>query len=664
MNFLKRALSPASRRRAGTVGMAMLMSALTVAVPSVAQADVVRGSVSAAAAPTVSRVSGVDRYDTAVKISQKGYPSASIVYVATGADYPDALAAAPAAALSGAPLLLTTPDALRADVRDEIIRLKPSTIRILGGERAVSPAVHNALALIAPVERLAGSDRFETSRMIAQTVFGKAATAFLATGANYPDALAASAAAGAMSAPVILVDGRFTAVEPRTTEVLGALGVTKVIIAGGAAAVPQQTEQTLRSSGLTVQRAAGSDRYATAVAVNTIAFPSASEAFLATGVGFSDALAGAALAGKRKAPLYLSLDSCLPTGTATDIKTRLAVGSVTLLGGTSVLRDSVATLVDCPAWYAAEKLRSEKELTSKLNARMSSLAGSYSVAVREISGLQRSVSIRGADMKEPASSIKLFPAYVALKLIDDGKLSLGSRTSSGTTVRDCLRVMIHISDNPCHTELIALLGQQNLNDLFVREGYTRTHYTGWSNGVRYDAKHSTADDLALLLTRLNAGTLLSPSGTEHLLSLMRSQIWRTRVAGGIPPGVVQASKIGSLWMQGSGMVDTDAAIVYAPNGTFVMSVMGSAGASAPSNAALARVVYEHFNGAFGAAASYPTQQMYATTNVTFYSGAGTGALATIPSGTWLEAIDSVRVWYRVKYNGRTGYVNSYYLANR
>lgn len=646
--------------------MALLMSALTVAVPSVAQADVVRGSVNAVATPIVSRVSGADRYGTAVAVSQKGYPAgATTVFVATGTDYPDALAAAPAAARSGAPLLLTLPDALPESVRGEIARLKPTTIRVLGGEKAVSPAVVQALSTIAPVDRIAGADRFDTSRVIATKVFGAAATAFLATGANYPDALAASAAAGAMSAPVILVDGRSAAVESTTTETLRALGVTRAVIAGGTAAVPLQTEQTLRSSGLTVQRAAGNDRYATAVAVNTIAFPSASEAFLATGVGFSDALAGAALAGKRKAPLYLSLDSCLPTGTANDIKSRLAVGTVTLLGGTSVLRESVATLVDCPAWNAAEKLRSEKELTSKLNARMSSLPGSYSVAVREVSGLQRSVSIRGTEMKEPASSIKLFPAYVALKLIDDGKLSLGSRTSSGTTVRDCLRVMIHISDNPCHTELIALLGQQNLNDLFVREGYTRTHYTGWSNGVRYDAKHSTADDLALLLTRLNAGTLLSPSGTEHLLSLMRSQIWKTRVAGGIPPGVVQASKIGSLWMRdGSGMVDTDAAIVYAPGGTFIMSVLGSAGASASSNAALARVVYEHFNGAFGAAASYPIQQMYTTTNITFYSGAGTGALATIPSGTWLEAIDSVRVWYRVKYNGRTGYVNSYYLANR
>lgn len=641
----------------------MGLSVTIVAVPSVVHATSLDSVVVAAAQPAVERVAGSTRYSTAVAVSQKGYATAPIVYVATGADYPDALAAAPAAAHSGAPLLLTPPDVLLSEVRAEIERLKPQSIRVLGGEKAISPGVMNALARIATVERIAGADRFDTSRMIAAEAFGTAATAFLATGANYPDALAASAAAGALAAPVILVDGRNPVIDRSTTQAIESLGATRIIIAGGPAAVSLQTEQTLRGSGLTVQRAAGNERYSTAVAINALAFPTAQEAFLATGVGFADALSGAALAGKLKAPLYLSLDSCLPVGTAQDMRTRLNVSKVTLLGGTSALRDSVGTLVDCDSWNAAEKARSEKELVAKLNARMSSLPGSYSVAVREISGLKRSVSIRGADMKEPASSMKLFPAYVALKLIDSGKLSLDSRTSSGTSVRDCLRVMIHISDNPCHTELIALLGQQNLNDLFVREGYTRTHYTGWSNGVRYTSKHSSADDLALLLTRLDAGTLLSPSGTQHLLSLMSSQIWRTRVAGGIPPGVKQASKIGSLWVD-SGMVDTDAAIVYAPNGTFVMSVMGSAGANAASNASLARVVYEHFNGSFGPAATYPTQQMFATNNITLFSGAGTGAIRTIPAGTWIEAIDSVRIWYRVRVDGRVGYVNSFYLANR
>ena len=152
--------------------------------------------------PVPSRLAGDDRYETGVEISQQGFPDgADVVYVASGQKFPDGLAAAPAAARDDAPLLLTRPNAVPESVLEEIERLTPDTIVIVGGEPSVSAAVADELdALAGEVIRLGGDDRYETSRLIAQHAFPEgSANAFIATGRNFPDALSAGAAAGSIS---------------------------------------------------------------------------------------------------------------------------------------------------------------------------------------------------------------------------------------------------------------------------------------------------------------------------------------------------------------------------------------------------------------------------------------------------------------------------------
>ncbi len=90
----------------------------------------------------VERLSGANRYATAVAISQAYYPEgAGVVYVATGTAFADALAGAPVAALSGGPILLVQPLAVPAETGREIERLAPDRIVILGGTGVVSPTV-------------------------------------------------------------------------------------------------------------------------------------------------------------------------------------------------------------------------------------------------------------------------------------------------------------------------------------------------------------------------------------------------------------------------------------------------------------------------------------------------------------------------------------------
>ena len=163
-----------------------------------------------------TRLAGADRYATAVAISQYGFqpqsPGAQFaVTVASGTNFPDALAAGPVAAAQGGPLLLVPQDgALPAAVSDELRRLNPSRVDIAGGTAAVSSVVQSELQGFARPDtvfrRWAGQNRYETAAKLAGLTGGLGKTVFIATGASFPDALGGSAAAGRLGGALMLTD--------------------------------------------------------------------------------------------------------------------------------------------------------------------------------------------------------------------------------------------------------------------------------------------------------------------------------------------------------------------------------------------------------------------------------------------------------------------------
>lgn len=111
--------------------------------------DAVFNELDAIAGASARRLSGPDRYDTSAAISGEYPAGLDVVFIATGELFPDALAAAPAAAAAGAPVLLVKTDLLTASVRQELERLKPARIVILGGTGAVSASLDATLANLA-----------------------------------------------------------------------------------------------------------------------------------------------------------------------------------------------------------------------------------------------------------------------------------------------------------------------------------------------------------------------------------------------------------------------------------------------------------------------------------------------------------------------------------
>ena len=160
---------------------------------------------------TVTRLSGASRYDTSAAISAASFGTGvPVAYIATGLGFADALSGAPVAGIQGGPILLVPGTSIPTVIRNELTRLAPSNIVILGGTGAVSASVATALGAYTTgtVTRLSGTSRYDTSAKISQANFlPNVPVAYIATGLGFPDALSGAPVGGITGGPILLVPG-------------------------------------------------------------------------------------------------------------------------------------------------------------------------------------------------------------------------------------------------------------------------------------------------------------------------------------------------------------------------------------------------------------------------------------------------------------------------
>jgi beta propeller repeat protein len=307
----------------------------------------------------LDRSGGLTRYETAAEISQNHFANAGTVVLATGAMFPDALSASGLAGCYGGPLLLTLPDQLMPQARDEITRLGATDVVIVGGEGAVSANVATALqGMGLNVSRIGGDDRFHTSTLIAEEVerltgtqFEK--TAFIARGDEFPDALAVSPLAYYNRFPILLTPP--DALNEWTEAAIRDLDIETAVVAGGPGAVSADVKNavdgvlTANGGGLS-DRWAGPTRYETAVEVAQQGSNAywAGNGFIGLAVGdnFPDALAGGCAAGREFGVLLLTPTDDLPAAAENFINdVENGVGWVEAFGGSDVVSDAVANEV-------------------------------------------------------------------------------------------------------------------------------------------------------------------------------------------------------------------------------------------------------------------------------------------------------------------------------
>ena len=294
--------------------------------------------------PPAPRLAGDDRYETAAAVAAKFGTNVPVAYVASGASFADALAGAARAGSQGGPVLLTDRNSLPPATARALTALKPARIVVLGGKAVVSDSVLTGLKPYTTsngVTRVFGADRYETAVAVAAGIPKGVATVYVASGADFPDALAGAAVAAARDEPVLMTKpGDLPDV---TAAAISQLAPASVVILGGTGAVSTTVENQLRALGVgTVSRIEGSDRYATAAKVAAL-LPAATSAYVASGVAFPDALAGAALAGHLGAPVLLTDPRSLSTATAGVVAGMPSPRTITVLGGPGAVSNAVAT---------------------------------------------------------------------------------------------------------------------------------------------------------------------------------------------------------------------------------------------------------------------------------------------------------------------------------
>lgn len=291
----------------------------------------------------VERLAGTDRYATAARVSRQfRAPGVPVVYVASGATFPDALGAGPAAEHQGGPVLFVRPTSLPGATGAELARLRPGRIVVVGGPDAVSHGVVEALEsyTTGTVQRVAGATRIDTSVAISRHAFPTGAdVVYVSTARDFPDALAAGAAASVQDAPVLLTEpGSLPAAVGAE---IARLDPDRILLVGGPGVVTDTVVGQLSGYAVT-ERVGGTDRYGTALALSRRVFGTDRPGVVvATGTSFPDALAAVPATATTRGPLLLAKPTTLTSGTGTELD-RLGPATAYLLGGTSALSIDVA----------------------------------------------------------------------------------------------------------------------------------------------------------------------------------------------------------------------------------------------------------------------------------------------------------------------------------
>ena len=225
--------------------------------PSAVGAGVETALKSKLGAGNVKRLAGAGRYETArliaaETVSALGASYDGTAFLATGANFPDALGASPLAAANGWPIYLVNPatgadaalkGALATDGADEVI--------VLGGTGVISNAVKDGLGVKKTI-RLSGDNRYDTARVVAGYGISDGGLSWdgvaIATGENFPDALAGGVLQGRSGSVLLLTPSK--SLNPG---VAGVLTANKAVIGevrflGGEGAVSTAVRTVVKSA--------------------------------------------------------------------------------------------------------------------------------------------------------------------------------------------------------------------------------------------------------------------------------------------------------------------------------------------------------------------------------------------------------------------------------
>lgn len=169
------------------------------------------------------RYAGANRFDTALAVAQQGLSNPSVLFLADGLGFPDALAAGAVASFQGAAVLLTQGSTLPASVSAYLATRQGAAMYPIGGPAAIA---------LPGAPSVTGVDRFDTAAKVASAFFSPPFEVGVASGRSFADALAAGANG---LGPVLLTER--DSLPAATATYLDSAAASAVTVYGGTAAV-------------------------------------------------------------------------------------------------------------------------------------------------------------------------------------------------------------------------------------------------------------------------------------------------------------------------------------------------------------------------------------------------------------------------------------------
>ncbi|HEM7408645.1 TPA: cell wall-binding protein Cwp10 [Clostridioides difficile] len=160
---------------------------------------------------TVKKLKGADRFETATKISQSGWTKSDTVVIVNGEDKSmvDGLTATPLASVKNSPILLSSNEKLPQKTVEELKRLNPSKVIVIGGNNSMPNSVVEAIKAVnskISVQRIGGDTRYQTSINIAKEIdkTNNVSKLYIGAGNGEADSLSIASLAGKEKTPIVL----------------------------------------------------------------------------------------------------------------------------------------------------------------------------------------------------------------------------------------------------------------------------------------------------------------------------------------------------------------------------------------------------------------------------------------------------------------------------
>lgn len=292
----------------------------------------------------IDRVMGENRYLTSVEISKKFYneDNTQAVYLANGTKNMDALIMSTLTNKEEGPLLFTKENDADKEVIDEILRLKPKKIYVIGGQACLTENLLTRIKQVTGIEitRLAGDNRYLTSIEVANKTYENQEynRVFLSNGDSAADATSISGIAKVLNVPIILTEGK--KLDDYQKKFLVDKKITSLTVIGGEDVVSESLLEEIRELGIKCDRIGGKDRFKTSYMINMTFNKDAKKAFVAEGYKLADALAIGPVSGRDKMPIVLSQKENLNEEAKDYLKT-LSLEKIVLLGGEDAISNNI-----------------------------------------------------------------------------------------------------------------------------------------------------------------------------------------------------------------------------------------------------------------------------------------------------------------------------------